>query len=162
MNIRYLRADNLMCLLLPKNNVMLPWRRQPNVLFGFTFREWQKFISDRRDGIIRSYREIRELPVEEQKLYFYAEGALAQFYEIAFSGEEATNIIATEAPMSESEITDEISAYINNDVSGMYQKLSAFNLSKSTVTIKPNIATTCLRYCYLKSMEGSYDVWIRK
>lgn len=162
MNIRYLKAENLMCLLLPKNNVMLPWRGQPTVLFGYSFSEWQRFISTRRDGTIRSYFEIRQLPIEQQKMYFYAEACLAQFYEIAFSGENATNIIATELPMTEDEISEAIAKYATNPDRNIYEYLSRFNTNNREVKFTNSLSLYCLLYCYHKSMEGEYNVWTLK
>lgn len=162
MNIRYLKAENLMCLLLPKNNVMLPWRGQPTVLFGYSFGEWQRFISTRRDGMLRNYSEIRQLPIEEQKMYFHAEACLAQFYEIAFSGEKATNIIATEYPMTEEELAKLIEQDATNSDRNIFNYLSKFNTNNYKVSFPNSLSLCCLLYCYHKSMEGEYNVWTLK
>ena len=162
MYIRYLKADSLMCLLLPKHEIQLPWRGQPNVLFGFSFSEWQRFISDRRDGIIRRYREVRELPEEEQKMYFYADACLSQLNELLFSGADATNVLATEKPMNEADIVSEAGKYLAKGVGSFFTDLSRFLPKTSRFGLENSVSCLCLLYCYHKSREGDYNVWIRK
>lgn len=158
-NIRYLKAESLMCLLLPKKAVLLPWRAQPKVIFGFTFKEWQAFIAERKGGSLRNYREIRQMPEEEQKRYFYADACLSQFYELLFSGSEATNIIATETVCSEQELIElikDVSFDKKQEIAQTLTRLIQFN---GEVVLPDTLSSLCLIYCFNKSIEGGTNIW---
>lgn len=162
MNIRYLQAESLMCLLLPKKAVLLPWRAQPNVLFAYTFKEWQTFIADRRGGLLKSYREIRNMSIEDQKRYFYADACLSQLYEIVFSGESATNIIATETALNEAGIGELIRGVNFDKAETIVKILTPYNHLSSGFVLPNTLSSLCLIYCFMKSVEGGVNIWTNR
>lgn len=162
MNIRYLQAENLMCLLLPKRAVLLPWRAQPNVLFAYTFKEWQAFIAERKGGLLKSYREIRMLPEEEQKRYFYADACLSQFYEILFSKENATNILATETVCNSVELAQLIQTVSFEQRDEVAQTLCQTFCLDTSFALPSTLSSLCLIYCFMKSVEGGNNIWISR
>lgn len=159
MKLRYLGADNLMCLLLPKRATLLPWRRQPKVMFAYTFNEWLTFASQQKGGQFMEYRKILQLPVEQQLQYFYADACMSQYYEIAFSGERATNIIATQAICSEEKVHDLLTQYDLKGIDNISKIVGAASPYREAVTLPKALSSLCLVYCYEMSLKGDANVW---
>ena len=159
MRLRYLGADSLMCLLLPKRATLLPWRRQPKVLFAFTFNEWQIFASQQKGGQFMEYRKILQLPQEQQLQYFYADACMSQYYEIAFSGANATNILATQSICSEEKIGSFLQNYDLSKAGQVAKIVGMASPYREVVALPKALSTLCLIYCYEMSLKGDADVW---
>lgn len=148
-----------MCLLLPKRATLLPWRRQPKVMFAYTFNEWLTFASQQKGGQFMEYRKILQLPVEQQLQYFYADACMSQFYEIVFSGADATNIIATQAICSEEKIGSLLKEYDLSNADSIAQVVGMASPYREAVTLPRALSTLCLIYCYEMSLKGDANVW---
>lgn len=159
MNLRYLTADSLMCLLLPKRAALLPWRGQPNVMFAYTYNEWLTFASRQKGGQFMEYRKILQLSKEQQLQYYYADACMSQFYEIAFSGEKATNVIATNTVCSEQKISDSLQSVDATQAGVVAQIVGNTSLYHQTIKLPSKLSTLCLLYCYEMSKKGDLDVW---
>lgn len=159
MNVRYLKADNLACLLLPKNAILLPWRRQPKVLFAYTFNEWLAFASQQKGGQFMEYRKILQLPVDRQLQYFYADACMSQFYELAYSGQYATNVLATDIIYSEAKISEFLKQYDLSEAQKIADVVSMASPIRKEISVPSALSTLCMVYCYNMSMKGEADIW---
>lgn len=162
MNVRYLTADSLMCLLLPKRAILLPWRKQPNVMFAYTYEEWVTFASRQKNGQFLEYRKILQLPREQQMQYYYADACMSQLYEIGFSGEQATNVIATGTVFSKDKILAELSNVDLSCINEVARIVGCASPYKQPVKLPSALSTRCLLYCYEMSLKGDLDVWKNK
>lgn len=162
MNLRYLPADSLMCLLLPKRAILLPWRKQPNVMFAFTYEEWLTFASRQKNGQFMEYRKILQLPREQQMQYYYADACMSQFYEIYFSDNLATNVIATGTMFSKDKILDVLDGVDMSRMNDVARIVGYTSPYKQAITPPSVLSTRCMLYCYEMSLKGDMDVWKHK
>ena len=161
---RYAKYDSLMCLLLPKRLALLPWRGQPNVVFAYTFSNWQKFAEEHGKLSMMPYRGT-DYTSPTALQYCFADACLSQFYEIAFSKEEATCVLALKERLSVDAIQQELATVVTPDMvqrtNAVLKQITEYLHLNASVTIsKPLVSAACLLYNYENS-KGAEDIWTR-